>query len=616
MSYLAKVRAKQTYTAKEILFLIICLLGIFLIRNGMVLNEMFATRAGGSLPEALISGNLAFDLLNDTWRGWESYLYIRRAHLGNEIIVSLIVLPLYYFFGHSLFILTQAPIIFSLVMLLVLYSYCKKFFSKNVAIIACIFMVCSSLDIQGWWLYPFMIHVEPFFWHMLAVLFFTKAFEENQQANIKWISLTGLVAGIAIFHSDIFLLTFGLISVIWFKKDNLLFLKKEFRVFIFSLILGLLPVIYFEFLGFGSLGTIIKSLFTGSLTGWKVGGASVPGSLAVASDIFWPLKNLLFGKINGISLSFLGLSIFALMFSLRLKSKRYNDAVIILYVYFFILVFTLIIFNRTMINYYFFVALLPAYILTADALCFLLQKCTKRIHKYLFWGLIVSLSLVNTFEIASHMNFSRSSELFQKQLNRNGCGFFCPGDYRFYNGYYTKVGLEVRKEYSKNYTKRALPHHLIPYGNFVNIFLENKYAPVFIFPLKERTDYLFYGMTVSYLGLEVVAHRVEREVPEKFKDAVYKGLAFFYSTDNWFKDILEKYKNGTIQHLIPREFQIYFYEELGRKLFQRYNGQLEELQRQVDSFNAEEKKWIQNTILQNYENKKEEFKLGELLLPH
>jgi len=85
-------------------FLLILALILILLRNGMVVFDLWSIYEGGDLPEGLLHGNFAFDILDNTWRGWPAYLYKVRGHLGNELLVGIMAMPFYLLFGNSLFV--------------------------------------------------------------------------------------------------------------------------------------------------------------------------------------------------------------------------------------------------------------------------------------------------------------------------------------------------------------------------------------------------------------------------------------------------------------------------------------------------------------------------------
>ena len=122
---------------------------LILLRNGMVIFDMWSVQEGGDLPEGLIHGNFAFDILNSTWRGWPAYLYRVRGHLGNELLVGIMAIPLYLMFGNSLFVLCQVPILYSIGILSLIYYLCRRWIDKEIAIIAATLFVCVPVTIQG-----------------------------------------------------------------------------------------------------------------------------------------------------------------------------------------------------------------------------------------------------------------------------------------------------------------------------------------------------------------------------------------------------------------------------------------------------------------------------------
>ena len=62
------------------------------LRLFLIVTNQWSSEFGGDLPESLVSGRAAFDLLNGSWRGWLTYLYATGGHFGNEVAASVFAL--------------------------------------------------------------------------------------------------------------------------------------------------------------------------------------------------------------------------------------------------------------------------------------------------------------------------------------------------------------------------------------------------------------------------------------------------------------------------------------------------------------------------------------------
>ena len=283
------------FFCRENLFLLALIVILILLRNGMVIFDMWSVQEGGDLPEGLIHGNFAFDILNSTWRGWPAYLYRVRGHLGNELLVGIMAIPLYLMFGNSLFVLCQVPIIYSIGILSLIYYLCRRWIDKEIAIIAATLFVCAPVTIQGWALYPYCLHLETAFFSLLAITIFFRMLESRtERSRILFSAALGITSGIGIFHCAIYLLTFGCIVLFWFLKNKSFYKNMEFLLFILSMSVALIPYFY---LGSDSLPIFIKNLIRGGFSYTYTSGRQAHSyitTLTLMSILFWPVNNLPF----------------------------------------------------------------------------------------------------------------------------------------------------------------------------------------------------------------------------------------------------------------------------------------------------------------------------------
>jgi len=152
--------------------------------------------------------------------------------------------------------------LYSIGILILIYSISKRWLGENVAKIAALLFVCSPLIVQSWAIYPYCIHLESAFFSLLAILFFFRLLESEILRNrILFSGALGIISGIGIFHTEMYLLTIGLILLFWLFNDKLFFIKPEFMAFIVCFLIGLIPYIYF---GWEMLPSFLKTLFGGA----------------------------------------------------------------------------------------------------------------------------------------------------------------------------------------------------------------------------------------------------------------------------------------------------------------------------------------------------------------
>ncbi len=325
---------------------------LVLLRTGMVVFDMWSPRDGGDLPEALISGNLAFDLLNGAWRGWPSYLYITRGHLGNELLVSAIALPLYRLFGGSLFVLSIVPTLYSLAILFLLFFCCLKWANIRVGLVSSLLFVFCPLAVSSWAIYPYAIHLESSLFSFVAVLCLVHILDSrSERAPLTAALGLGINTGIGVFHSELYLLSLSIVVFFWFLGDRRFYRKKTFLVFVLSSIIALLPYLFF---GSDSLIDFFRSVVSGRFSQTYTAGRathSLATTLELMSVIFWPFGKLSSGLLPDGSITGLGWAAVALggLFEARKKEKNLFLLFVHLYVLAYISILVLV---RSSVQYY------------------------------------------------------------------------------------------------------------------------------------------------------------------------------------------------------------------------------------------------------------------------
>jgi len=564
----------------------------------MVIFDMWSPHDGGDLPESLISGNLAFDILDNSWRGWSPYFYIPTGHLGNEVLVSIIAIPLYLLFGNSLFVLSQIPTLYSIGILILIYSISRRWLGENVAKIAALLFVCSPLIVQTWAIYPYCIHLESAFFSLLAIFFFFRLLESELLRNrILFSGALGIISGIGIFHSEMYLLTICLILLFWFLNDKLFFMKREFILFFVCFLIGLIPYIYF---GPEMLPSFLKSLFGGGFSGSSTPGRETDSyitTLTLMSVVFWPINNLLLSLLNGAAVTLIGFAALALVVALKppLWKARSLFSILALYCSLYILAALM---SKVALQYYFFSLIPHMSIIFAACFAKLQTKyfSKKNLYKQVFYAVFIVCCLANVYEIVKQFNWTAFPSQLNKQLTAKGCCFYWP------LGYYRPYGLKTRITKEVEIFAASTQFQLIDLGTIVpkKIIFNSKIRNA-AFPLTSPNSYLIYGKDASYVGLSRIASEIESSVPQIAKEYAYKGLAVYYVNDNWMDDLIDDFKAGVIEENIPPSYQRYFYSELVRKIYNRYRNSPRNLKETINSFTGLQKQWmLETTFVSEY----------------
>jgi tetratricopeptide (TPR) repeat protein len=554
-------------------FLLLMILVLFLVRNGMVLFDMWSVRDGGDLPESLINGNFAFDVLDGNWRGWGAYLGWAQGHIGNELLVSIIAMPLYLVFGSSLLVLSQVPIIYSAAIGLLLYYICKRWMNEAVAKIGLALFVCAPIEMQGWSLYPYCIHLESAFFSLLAVVLFFSLFESKVTGSRMLLSAGfGLVSGIGVFHSEIYFMTLGFLLILWFVRNRLFFIKAEFFVFLLFLAIGLVPYFYF---GLDSIILSFKSLLLqGSfspLRGTYIDEELMPGYLTTLrgmSVLFWPVKNIAFSLVSAWVVTLTGLAILGWYAIRSVKLLKEGNMVLFFFALYCACGIFITLIAKVTVLYYFYPLFAQICIVTAVFFDELRRRyfAGRRFSKVIFYSILFFCCFANVYGIARGFDLKTVAARFEKQLNINGCCYYWPWSYFAPGGFKTKVGAEVETIATKTY---FTSHPIDESIRQKRIYITDTRSSGFV--LSSVRSYMVFGKDVSFAGLEQLAEEIRKEVPEEAQLYAYKGLAVYYVNDNRLKVLLKDFRAGVIEKNIPGAFQSYFYKELSRKIYSRYH---------------------------------------------
>ena len=577
---------------KTYALLLIPALMLILLRNGMIVFDLWSIYEGGDLPEGLLHGNFAFDILDNTWRGWPAYLYRARGHLGNELLVGIMAMPLYLIFGNSLLVLSQVPIIYSMGILSLIFYMCNRWIGRDVAIIAAILFVCAPVKIQGWAAYPYGLHLESAFFSLLAIaLLFRMLDSKNGRRRILFSAALGVTSGIGIFHSVIYLLTLGCIALIWFQRNKSFYKKADFFIFLLYMSVGLIPYFYF---GSDTAVVFIKELIAGKFSGTYLKGIqtnSCTTTLTLMSILFWPVGNLFFSQLSELMVTLIGWT-GILVCGLALRRSFWKDNI----VFALLVLYLITLITQVAIQYYFYPIYAHMTIILATCFCKVQTKYLnqKRYYKGILYFALLCVCIVNVYDIVKHFEPRLFAPQLKKQLRIKGCCFYWPWGYFVPSGLKTEITLEVdkiamRTRFFEMRSNDKAARKIV----FVSKIRKG------VFPLTSPQSYLVYGKDVSYAGLAQLADEIESKVPDDSKEYAYKGLAVYYVNDNWLADLLEDFKASIIMDKIPGQYQHYFYGELARKIFNKYINNPDKIEETIDMFSGQERQWMLKTKVTN-----------------
>lgn len=207
--------------------------------------------------EELYNGTLAHDFLQNPSLFFSNpnviFCYQYMPFAGGTLVVSFLAIPFFFFFGSSVFALKLLSISISSAAMIMFFLLLQKFFSRKTAIIFGLLYAVSAP-------YPLLISIVLWGNHnesiLLSALLFYFIFHYIQKEKEDWryIILSGFVSGFGIYFDYIFIAAF--LSVLLFliiSKRNFFF-RKDFFLFVFSMLCGLIPWFYTAVLtGFNNL---------------------------------------------------------------------------------------------------------------------------------------------------------------------------------------------------------------------------------------------------------------------------------------------------------------------------------------------------------------------------
>jgi hypothetical protein len=600
------------FIKNHFLFFILVFILVF-IRDSLLLSELWSTKFGGDLPESMIYGNFAYDLLNKTWRNLECYLWVTNFHVGEAFFVNLVALPLYAIFSPSQFVLSQVPIIYSIVIVMLVYFLCIRYFNKIIALLSVSLIVFMPMEMQQWLLYSYVSNFETVLFFLIeTILFIEILFSKSLKMKKILFYLLGFFIGISIFHSEFNVLTVVtlLLSLIILARKGIVdkklfsFSKKEIICFSAFIFVGMIP--YFSYYGYVSIANHDKIIYkmkykaipkiknkigkllhrddigkTETINNKeidknpvknmkKVSISTIPAGFFHAvknsSILFWPINAIFLNKGHPVLISILGIFILLIVMAIKTDNAKEKLLVLIIPIYSFLNIASLSIVGPDYLVtrlYYFYSGIVPV-LVACSIIIFRMAKEWIKTDK-LFPYIIILLSIMvcghNIMDLGMNIKFSNFCHAFSVQMNSKGCSFYWPFKYSGpSNGQKTELTKKI-DSIAANVT----------YGEDVQktrytktIFI-SKIRKAFI-PLDSSHYQYLYGVDIAYKGLSAIVEEIKQNADTVFQEKAFSGLAVFYVNDTWKSQIIKDLRSKIIQNTIPHKFQKYFYQEIRRKM--------------------------------------------------
>jgi hypothetical protein len=547
-------------------FIIGVLLVFFLLRTVMVLFGLWSPYEVMALQEGLLSGNLAYDLHNGTWRGLDHYLFHTSGHLGNEIIIGFLAYPLFYLFGSSLFVLHLIPTIWAMCLVILVYVFARTEISERAARIAVVLLVCAPFALQAWSIVPHCIHLESALFSIGAFFLFVRMQRsETRRSRLLLSACLGFVCGFGIFHSETMLLSCGIVAVFWIIRKPKFIKTPEFWVCVLCFFVGFAPYFY---IGVEYISVFIHSFFNYRYA-WNHAQTreqfSLLSTFGVMAIWFWPIGLMFLYQIPDLVIT--SFSILCGFCAFLICIKRFFSSYVVLMLCFYCGGFALVLLkSRVSMDYYAYPPFAHWMLVWGICIDFLLVRFKPGAGKlkvvYVVIGLLCLSSVIHIFSFAK---FSNIKEQFSQRFISRGYCFYWPQSYAAYPGYKTKMGKQIEWEATTKEINDIHSHNEPRIdGQWKTFFLSM--ALDVSTKLESEKDYARYGMDVSFLGFHKLAQDIADNVAENFKDRAYASMAVFYANDFLWDNITPMLEEGTIEAYIPESYRHWFYEELGRKI--------------------------------------------------
>lgn len=188
--------------------------------------------------EELLQGAIAKEIMGGT--GLPLLEYQATPYSGGSLLDAIITIPFFAVFGANLFALKLVPLFFSAVTLALLFLFAWRHFNPRTAYItAFLFILASPLWIAAT-LANEGSHAESLVFTVAALFLFYEIIFKRKTKPIYYFSF-GFICGMGLYWIYTFLLTLGLILLIWFRHDKKIFFSKGFYLFWLGLLAWMIP---------------------------------------------------------------------------------------------------------------------------------------------------------------------------------------------------------------------------------------------------------------------------------------------------------------------------------------------------------------------------------------
>jgi hypothetical protein len=551
----------------RILYLV--LISFIGLRTGMIVFRVWSATNGADFPESMAVGNFAFDLLNQTWRGWPTYTLVTLGHVGYVLVTSLLAWPLFKVFGDSAFVFAWLPTLISSGTIALLYVVLRKYFGARAAVISILLFLASPIGIHGWDVYPGYYHVALNFYILLGISVALTLIETPPSKKKEMgAAALGLLSGLGIFMTEIYALVVVGFVVLWAVYDRAFFRRREFRWFLMGAAIFVGPYLHFAN-PWDFIRAFARGEFNFSYNAWQsVSDANT--TLSEMAVLFWPLQLFSPARANPL-VAIVGIVVTSGVWVWTLRRPPGARVMVALGTFANLYLLALLA-SRVPNQIYFFPIYIYVLALWAIGLAEIESAIRRRFPRsvYLTTGMLLVVCAVHPLAILRRFDWPQWRAHLHRvaYVERAHCFYWPPilrggAGYPAFDGYKTATTLEVESFARENPLRErnvAGPAKVIQVSDTRRASL----------PLTSPPSYLIYGIDVSRLGFESMAAGIFVAVPPPALEYAYKSFAVFFVNDLMFAQVAAKIREGAVERYIQAEYRHYFYEELGRRLRDRF----------------------------------------------
>ena len=508
----------------------------------------------GELPESLISGRAAFDILNGTWRGWAAYLYKTAGHLLNEMGATPLLVPLFWLAGPSMLTMMAVPILASVITAALMFRLSP---SRDAAILATIYLVFMPLTVQSWQIYPYFNLGETMTWLLLA-LWILEPVHTGVSSSLGRPFVAGLLIGIGILLCDLEIAAVPAIFAAWWLSTGERPARRVWLPAALGVMAGVFPYIVYVVMRPTSQMFLPEQL---SVRAAPASLAAYLNPLAYPASMLWPFANLTADVRIRLVIGAAG--IIGLIWWAMREMRRGRPSLVASALVGFIAIFSVLnVLTRTTSEYYSYALAAPIAFVVGSALADLIARWDMKARRLAIAAAAALGVMVMAPAISRHELREIRAGWHVATIAR-GYSFYSPGFYRPFGGYKTALGEEVERAVSHiKFTEPgdpAQPHKIIFEAT----------GRVSAHALQSAEDYYIYGVDVTAHGVGPLAAQAAREVEPRFWPQAFGSLAVFAANDLLLTDLVATFAEGTIDRVVPDCCVAMFYSEIGRKIRDR-----------------------------------------------